>query len=57
MAYGHIQNSENEIYTVIDVESMDKMQEMLKLPEMIKLRTEAGVVLETQKFIILEGGD
>ena len=34
-----------EIYTVIEVESMDKMQEMLKLPEMIKLRTEAGVDL------------
>ena len=30
---------------------------MLKLPEMIKLRTEAGVDLDTQKFILLEGGN
>jgi hypothetical protein len=30
---------------------MDKIQEMLKLPEMIKLRTEAGIDLDTQKFI------
>jgi len=27
------------------------------LPSMIKLRTEAGVDLETQKFIMLEGGN
>ena len=57
LAYGHPKDNNEEIYTVIDVESMDKMQEMLKLPEMIKLRTEAGVDLDTQKFILLEGGN
>ena len=41
----------------IDICCGDKMQEMLKLPEMIKLRTEAGVDLDTQKFILLEGGN
>ena len=55
--YGHPKDNNGEIYTVIEVESMDKMQEMLKLPEMIKLRTEAGVDLDTQKFILLEGGN
>ena len=57
LAYGHSKDNENEIYTVIEVESMDRMQEMLKLPEMTKLRTEAGVDLDTQKFIMLEGGN
>mgnify|MGYP001166316827 CR=1 FL=1 len=57
LAYGHPKDNENEIYTVIEVESMDRMQEMLKLPEMTKLRTEAGVNLDTQKFIMLEGGN
>jgi len=27
------------------------------LPSMVKLRTEAGVDLETQTFIMLEGGN
>ena len=57
LAYGHQQGNAEEIYTVIETVSMDKMQEMLKQPEMTKLRTEAGVDLDTQKFIILEGGN
>ena len=57
LAYGHPQGNVEEIYTVIETESMDKMQEMLKQPEMTKLRTDAGVDLDTQKFIILEGGN
>ena len=57
LAYGHPKDNENEIYTVIEVESMDRMQEMLKLPEMIKLRTEVDLNLETKKFITLEGED
>ena len=36
---------------------MERMQEMLNLPAMVKLRTEAGVDLETQTFIMLEGGN
>ena len=57
LVYGHPPGNAEEIYTVIETESMDKIQEMLKQPEMTKLRTEAGVDLETQKFIILEGGN
>ena len=57
LAYGHPPGNAEEIYTVIETESMDKMQEMLKQPEMTKLRTDAGVDLDTQKFIILEGGN
>ena len=57
LAYGHPKDNQNEIYTVIEVESMDRMQELLKLPEMRALRTEAGVNLDTQKFVILEGGN
>ncbi len=36
---------------------MERMQEMLNLPSMVKLRTEAGVDLETQTLIMLEGGN
>jgi hypothetical protein len=57
LAYGHPKDNENEIFTVIEVEPMDRMQEMLKLTEMTKLRTEAGVDLANQKFIMLEGGN
>ena len=57
LTYGHPQGNTEEIYTVIENESLDKIQEMLKQPEMIKLRTQAGVDFETQKFIMLEGGN
>ncbi len=57
LAFGHLQGNMDETYTVIENESLDKIQEMLKQPEMTKLRTEAGVDLETQKFIMLEGGN
>ena len=50
-------DNKDEIYTVLQVESMERMQEMVNLPSMVKLRTEAGVDLETQKFIMLEGGN
>ena len=57
VAYGHPKDNKDEIYTVLQVESMERMQEMLNLPSMVKLRTEAGVDLETQTFIMLEGGN
>jgi hypothetical protein len=57
LAYGHPKDNKDEIYTVLQVESMERMQEMVNLPSMVKLRTEAGVDLETQKFIMLEGGN
>ena len=57
LAFRHLQGNMDETYTVIENESLDKIQEMLKQLEMTKLRTEAGVDLETQKFIMLEGGN
>ena len=57
LAYGHPKDNKDEIYSVLQVESMERMQEMLNLPSMVKLRTEAGVDLETQTFIMLEGGN
>ena len=57
LAFGHPQGNMEEIYKVIETESLDKIQEMLKQPEMKKLRAEAVVDLETQKFIMLEGGN
>ena len=57
LTYGYPQGNTEEIYRFIENGSLDKMQEMLKQPEMIKLRTQAGVDFETQKFIMLEGGN
>ena len=48
-------NNKGEINTVLQVESMERMHEILNLPSMVKLRTEAGVDLETQTFIMLQG--
>ena len=57
LAYGHPKDNKDEIYTVLQFASMAWMQEMLNLPSMLTLRTEAGVDLETQTFIMLEGGN
>ena len=57
LAYGHPKNNKGEINTSLQVESMERMHEILNLPSMVKLRTEAGVDLETQTFIMLEGGN
>ena len=57
LTYKHPHGNTEEIYTVIETGSLDKIQEMLKQPEMIKIRTQVGVDFETQKFIMLEGGN
>ena len=50
LAYGHEEGNENNVYSVLEIPSMETMQELLKEPEMIELRENAGVVFETQKM-------
>ena len=53
LAYGHPKDNENKIYQVLEVESMEKMQEAMQDPEIAKARTEAGVNLDTQELVFL----
>ena len=50
LAYGHEEGNENNVYSITELPSLETMQEMLKEPEMIELRENAGVVFETQKM-------
>ena len=53
LAYGHTKGNENKIYQVLEVESMEKMQEAMSNPELQKMRTDAGVDLDSQKITFL----
>jgi len=53
LAYGHPKDNENKVYQVLEVESMEKMQEAMQDPEIAKARTDAGVNLDTQEFVFL----
>ena len=53
LAYVHPKDNENKIYQVLEVESMEKMQEGLQDPEIAKLRTDAGVNLDSQEVVFL----
>ena len=53
LAYGHAKDNENKIYQVLEVESMEKMQEAMQDPEIAKARTDAGVNLDTQEIVFL----
>ena len=53
LAYGHPKDNDNKIYQVLEVESMEKMQEAMQDPEIAKARTEAGVDLDTQEVVFL----
>ena len=53
LAYGHPKDNENKVYQVLEVESMEKMQEAMQDPEIAKARTEAGVNLDTQELVFL----
>ena len=53
LAYGHPKDNENKIYQVLEVESMEKMQEAMQDPEIAKARTDAGVDLDTQELVFL----
>ena len=54
LAYGHPKGDETKIYQVLEIESMEKMQEAMQDPESAKLRTDAGVDLDSQELIFLE---
>mgnify|MGYP001271166462 FL=1 len=53
LAYGHPKDNENKIYQVLEIESMERMQEGLADPVLAKLRTDAGVKLDTQELVFL----
>ena len=53
LAYGHPKDNEDKVYQVMDVPSMETMQEALKDPEIAKARTEAGVNLDSQEVVFL----
>ena len=53
LAYGHPKDNENKVYQVLEVESMEKVQEAMKDPEIAKARTDAGVNLDTQEIVFL----
>ena len=53
LAYGHPKDDETKIYQVLEIESMEKMQEAMQDPELAKLRTDAGVDLDSQELVFL----
>ena len=53
LAYGHPKDNDNKVYQVLEVESVEKMQEGLQDPEIAKLRTDAGVNLDSQEVVFL----
>ena len=53
LAYSHEDGNENKVWVVMDVPSMEHMASVINKPEMIKLREEAGAIIETQKMIKL----
>ena len=53
LAFGHDKDDETSVYQVLEVESMEKMQEAMSSPEIQKMRTDAGVNLDTQKLTSL----
>ena len=54
LAWGHPKGDENKVYQVVEVESMERMLEAIKDPEIENLRLNAGVDFETQEVIVLE---
>ena len=51
LAYGQNEVDIDNIYTVTEVPSIEIMQNLMKEPEMIKLREDAGVIAETQEMV------
>ena len=48
-----LKGNDNKVYQVLEVESVEKMQEGLQDPEIAKLRTDAGVNLDSQEVVFL----
>ncbi|MDC1296435.1 hypothetical protein N8X83_00030 [Alphaproteobacteria bacterium] len=53
LAYGHAKDNQNKIYQVLEMESMENMQKAMQDSEIAKLRTDAGVNLDTQELVFL----
>ena len=53
LAYGHDMDDDSSVYQVLEVESMERMQEAMSNPELRKMRTDAGVDLESQRITFL----
>ena len=53
LAFGHDKDDEPNVYQVIEIDSMEKMQEAMSNPELQKMRTDAGVDLDSQKITFL----
>ena len=53
LAYGHDKDDESRIYQVLEIESMERMQEAMADPELQRIRTEAGVNLDSQQVVFL----
>tara|TARA_S200000501_G_scaffold327271_1_gene326420 strand:- start:1852 stop:2211 length:360 start_codon:yes stop_codon:yes gene_type:complete len=53
LAYGHDKDDDSSVYQVLEIESMERMQEGLSNPAIAKMRTDAGVDLDSQKITFL----
>ncbi|MDG2299143.1 MAG: hypothetical protein P8L40_05925 [Planktomarina sp.] len=53
LAYGHEEGNENKVWAVTEVPSMEHLAGVMNKPEMLKVREEAGAIIETQKMIKL----
>ena len=53
LAYGHPKGNENKVYQVLEIPSMESLEEALKEPEIIKLREGVCVNLESQEVVDL----
>ena len=53
LAYGHPKENEGKVYQVLEVPSMETMQDALKDQDLAKLRTDAGVNLDSQEVVFL----
>jgi hypothetical protein len=51
LAYGQNEMDSDNVYTVTEVPSLETMQNLMKEPEMLKLREDAGVIAETQEMV------
>ena len=53
LAHGHDKDDDSSVYQVLEVDSMERMQEAMSNPELQKMRTDAGVDLESQRVTFL----
>jgi len=53
LAYGYEEDNPAKVWAVIETPSLEHMMGLMNAPEMVKLREEAGAIVETQKMIKL----